>query len=105
MNPRAGSTQRLIMAAIVNATRAVASQRSVRRISPALRGARKRHKSRYRGIIQGKKYRPPLHLIFRLWFKALILTAYRRKTPRFFNIFLSKRRIEDGHGVKETTDH
>src|SRR6267378_4690068 len=36
---------------MASATRAVASQRSVRRISPALKGARKRHKSRYFGII------------------------------------------------------
>ena len=46
-NPRAGSIQRAINAAIVSATRAVASQRSVRRISPALSGARKRQRSRY----------------------------------------------------------
>ena len=39
---------------LVSATLAVASQRSVRRISPALSGARKRHRSRYRGIIQDK---------------------------------------------------
>jgi hypothetical protein len=42
-------------AAMVSATRAVASQRSVRRISSALSGARKRHRSRYRGIIQDAK--------------------------------------------------
>ncbi len=41
---------------MVSATRAVASQRSVRRISPALSGARKRHKSRYRGMVQDNVY-------------------------------------------------
>src|ERR1019366_7270376 len=57
-NPRTGPIQRVSTAAIVSATRADASQRSVRRISPALSGARKRHRSRYRGmIIQDKRLR------------------------------------------------
>jgi hypothetical protein len=42
-------------AAQVSATRADASQRSVRRISLALNGARKRHRSRYRRSILDKR--------------------------------------------------
>ena len=44
-NPRPGSITIVTSEAMVSATRAVASHRSVRRISLALSGARKRHKS------------------------------------------------------------
>ena len=63
-SPRAGSIQSAMNATIVSATRAVANQRSVRRISPALSGARKRQRSRYRKIILDKGLSPIDNLRF-----------------------------------------
>ena len=86
--PRPGSIHSVINAAMVSATRAVASQRSVRRISPEVSGARKRHKSRYLGISRPKKC---LAVVCRFLCAQFYGQSPRNSTPRAREIYLRNR--------------